>query len=57
MLVSQLPAEDRVFFDRFLGIEDGHLALLQAQLDAVQHKGFWFDLPGGAKDGEPSAHA
>lgn len=50
-LVSQLPAEHRIFFETFLGIEDGHLALLQAQLDAVQRKGFWFDLPAPAQRG------
>jgi rubrerythrin len=50
-LVAELPREHRIFFDTFLGIEDGHLALLQAQLDAVQHKGFWFDLPAPAQHG------
>jgi rubrerythrin len=43
-LVSELPAQDRPLFDKFLGIEDGHLALVQAQLDSVQGMGFWFDV-------------
>ncbi len=25
-------------------IEDGHLAIVQAQLDSVQGMGFWFDI-------------
>lgn len=43
-LVAELPAQDRPLFDKFLGIEDGHLALVQAQLDSVQGMGFWFDV-------------
>ncbi|HET8538994.1 MAG TPA: ferritin family protein [Anaeromyxobacter sp.] len=43
-LVRELPAQDRPLFDKFLGIEDGHLALVQAQLDSVQGMGFWFDV-------------
>jgi rubrerythrin len=43
-LVKDLPAEDRALFDKFLGIEDGHLQLVQAQLDSVQGMGFWFDV-------------
>jgi rubrerythrin len=43
-LVAELPAQDRPLFDKFLGIEDGHLTLVQAQLDSVQGMGFWFDV-------------
>jgi rubrerythrin len=43
-LVAELPAQERALFDKFLGIEDGHLALVQAQLDSVQGMGFWFDV-------------
>jgi len=43
-LVSELPEEDQRLFDKFIGIEDRHLALVQAQLDAVQGRGFWFDI-------------
>ena len=42
-LASGLPENERDLFVPFLGIEDGHLALVQAQLDAVQGLGFWFD--------------
>jgi rubrerythrin len=43
-LVSELPEEDQRLFHKFIGIEDRHLALVQAQLDAVQGRGFWFDI-------------
>lgn len=42
-LVNELPEGERELFATFLGIEDGHVALVQAQLDAVQGLGFWFD--------------
>ena len=43
-LVSELPPEDQTLFAKFLEIEDGHLAIVQAQLDSVQGMGFWFDV-------------
>jgi rubrerythrin len=43
-LVAELPQADQALFEKFLGIEDGHLALVQAQLDSVQGMGFWFDV-------------
>jgi rubrerythrin len=43
-LVAELPKADQPLFEKFLGIEDGHLTLVQAQLDAVQGIGFWFDV-------------
>ncbi len=43
-LVSELPAADQQLFAKFLEIEDGHLAIVQAQLDSVQGMGFWFDV-------------
>ncbi len=41
--VAELPEGDRGMFTKFLEIEDGHLELVQAQLDSVQGAGFWFD--------------
>jgi rubrerythrin len=41
--VAELPENDRAMFTKFLEIEDGHLELVQAQLDSVQGAGFWFD--------------
>jgi len=43
-LVAELPAENQPLFTQFLEIEDGHVALVQAQLDSVQGMGFWFDV-------------
>lgn len=44
-LVRRLSAGDRDLFEPFLTIEDGHLTLVQAELDAVQGWGYWFDVP------------
>ncbi len=43
-LVAGLAAPDQALFSKFLEIEDGHLAIVQAQLDSVQGMGFWFDV-------------
>jgi rubrerythrin len=43
-LVAELPSADQELFAKFLEIEDGHLTLVQAQLDSVQGMGFWFDV-------------
>jgi len=50
-LISELPEVDRPLFDKFLRIEDGHLALVRAQFDAVQGRGFWFDVAEFIQDG------
>jgi len=50
-LVSDLPKGDRPLFDKFLGVEEGHLALVEAQLDALRGKGFWFDVSAFIQDG------
>jgi len=44
-LVRDLPAEGRLFFERFVEVELGHLALVQAEIDALRGIGFWFDMP------------
>ena len=43
-LVGSLPADERVLFDKFLEIEEGHVSIVQAELDSVQGLGFWFDM-------------
>jgi rubrerythrin len=43
-MVSELPAEARGLFARFLEIEEGHLAIVQAQIDHVSGTGYWFDV-------------
>ena len=43
-MVRELPVEGQRLFARFLEIEDGHGAIVQAEIDSVKHLGFWFDL-------------
>ncbi len=38
-------------FRRFLEIEDGHTAVVQAEIDMVSHSGFFFDLQEFTLDG------
>jgi len=43
-LVGKLPKEDRGLFERFLEIEEGHEAIIKAELDNVKGLGYWFDF-------------
>ena len=43
-MVEELPAEAKGLFERFLEIEDGHLSLVQAQIDQATGSGYWFDV-------------
>jgi rubrerythrin len=43
-MVNTLPTEDKALFERFLDIEEGHVAIVQAEIDAVAGMGTWFDL-------------
>lgn len=43
-MVSELSGEGQKLFSRFLEIEEGHVAIVQAELDSVQGMGFWFDM-------------
>ena len=43
-MVDKLPKEAKELFRRFLEIEEGHLALVQAQIDQVTGTGYWFDV-------------
>jgi rubrerythrin len=42
-MVSELADEERRLFSRFVEIESGHEAIVQAEIDAVTGLGFWFD--------------
>jgi rubrerythrin len=44
-VVKQLPSEDQKLFERFVEIEQGHQAIVQAEIDAVTGSGYWFDMP------------
>lgn len=43
-MVEQVEGDARAMFARFLEIEDGHIAVVQAELDYISHTGFWFDF-------------
>ena len=43
-MVKELDPEGQKFFAPFLVIEEGHVTLVQAELDCVSGTGFWFDM-------------
>ena len=43
-LVDTLALGERGLFARFLEIEQGHLAIVQAEIDALAGHGTWFDV-------------
>jgi rubrerythrin len=43
-MVTELPVEGQELFARFVEIEEGHLAIVQAELDYASGTGFWFDF-------------
>jgi rubrerythrin len=43
-MVRELPAEETALFERFVEIEEGHKAIVQAEIDYVTRMGFWFDI-------------
>lgn len=43
-MVAELPETARGLFARFLEIEDGHLDIVQAQLDLANGTGYWFNV-------------
>jgi rubrerythrin len=52
-MVKELNKEGRELFARFVEIEEGHLAIVQAEIDYISGPGYWFDfkefdLAGGA---------
>jgi rubrerythrin len=44
-VVAELPAAGQNLFARFVEIEEGHKAIVQAEIDSVSGSGFWFDMP------------
>jgi rubrerythrin len=43
-MVRELPPEGQQLFARFVEIEEGHLAIVQAEIDHVTRSGYWFDF-------------
>jgi rubrerythrin len=44
-MVAKLDGEGQALFRRFLEIEEGHEAIVRAQINTVGNWGFWFDMP------------
>ncbi len=42
-MVAELKNEEQKLFSRFVEIEAGHEAIVQAEIDALTGLGFWFD--------------
>jgi rubrerythrin len=42
-MVAELPPEGQKLFERFVEIEDGHVAIVQAEMDSLTGNGWWFD--------------
>ncbi len=43
-MVRELRADEQKLFARFVEIEKGHEAIVQAEIDALTGLGFWFDF-------------
>ena len=43
-MVETMDAEAKAMFEHFVEIEQGHAAIVQAEIDALTGMGFWFDF-------------
>jgi rubrerythrin len=43
-VVGELDDQGQALFAQFVQIEEGHKAIVQAEIDAVQGTGYWFDF-------------
>lgn len=43
-MVEEMTDDSRPMFARFLEIEEGHIAVVQAELDYLSHTGYWLDF-------------
>ena len=41
-MVAELPPEGQKLFERFVEIEEGHLDIVQAEIDSLNGTGAWF---------------
>ena len=46
-MVDTLPPEGAAFFQRFVEIENGHLYLVESEIDHLQHNGAWIAIDHG----------
>ena len=43
-MVEELDDEGKALFKRFVEIEEGHVSIVEAELDSVRGNGFWFGM-------------
>jgi len=43
-MVAELPTKGQDFFKRFVEIEEGHMLIVQAEIDCLKGTGYWFDF-------------
>jgi rubrerythrin len=43
-MVQELGPEGKAFFSRFVEIEEGHVSIVQAEIDSLTGSGYWFDF-------------
>jgi rubrerythrin len=43
-MVARLDGDGKELFRQFLASEDGHVAMVQAEIDALSGSGYWFDV-------------
>jgi len=43
-MVEELDDEGKALFKRFVEIEEGHVSIVEAELDSVKGLGFWFGM-------------
>ncbi len=43
-MVKELPAVGQQMFEHFVEIEEGHLAIVRAEIDYLSKTGYWFDF-------------
>ena len=43
-MVKELPEEGKLLFADFVEIEEGHLAVVRAEIDYLSKTGYWFDF-------------
>ena len=43
-MVAELPSDGQKLFEQFVTIEEGHQAIVQAEIDSLTGTGAWFDV-------------
>jgi rubrerythrin len=51
-LVGELDGEGQALFKRFVEIEQGHEAIVRAEINSVSNRGFWFDMQEFRSEGQ-----